>query len=201
MALKRNNGTNDIEQGKFFRDNGTNDVQIGKMFRSDGTVDSQIYTSEEILYNRGDLCTDITGGWSTSKYSADGWHTSNITLSKAAESLNATLSKDDDNMCGSFFTTNKVDLTGYSKLCAEVTVTASSTSRKPFYFGAYSAKPTSSSRGESVKRISSSTVTNGILEIDINEIEGPHYVVLQTFKLSGWGSTAQSSKTYKVWLE
>ena len=201
MAIYDNDGTIDYELGKVYDNDGTADYQIGKVYDNDGTADSLIYTAEKVLYNRGDLCTDITGGWSTSKYSADGWHTSNITMSKAAESLNTTLSKDDDNMCGSFFTTNKVDLTGYSKLCAEVTVTASSTSRKPFYFGAYSAKPTSSSRGESVKRISSSTVTNGILEIDINEIEGPHYVVLQTFKLSGWGSTAQSSKTYKVWLE
>ena len=201
MAIYDNDGTIDYELGRVYDNDGTADYQIGKVYDNDGTTNSLAYSAEVPLYNRGDLCTDITGGWSTSKYSADGWHTTGISMSKAAESLNTTLAKDDNNMCGSFFTTNKVDLTGYSKLCVEATVTANSTARTPFRYGAYTAKPTADSRGTHAKYASSTTVTNGVLEVDISEITGPHYIVLQTFKYSSWGSTAQSSKTYRVWLE
>ena len=56
MSLARNNGTNDVLQGKFFRNNGTNDVQIGKIYRSNGTTDSLIHTSEYVFFPSVYVC-------------------------------------------------------------------------------------------------------------------------------------------------
>ena len=152
-------------------------------------------------YNKGDLCTDTTGGWSTAVYDVEYWHTSNISFKKDVQSLNIGITIDDDNCCGSFYTANKIDLTNYSKLCVLATVNASSTSYKPFIFGAYSDKPTTSSRGTSVASVSSSTVNYKVLELDISNITDSQYIVLQVYKYSGWGNTAQSARIYQVWLE
>ena len=151
------------------------------------------------LYNKGDLCTDTTGGWSTAKYKADHWYPSDITLSKKTDYLSIVTVSDDDNMQGAFFTTNTIDVTNFNKLYIDAKI-SSSNNQKTFRYGLYSSKPTSSSQGTRIKAGSSSTFT-GVLELDISGIEGFYNIGFDIYKYSSWGTTKQYAYVYKVWME
>lgn len=63
------------------------------------------------LYNEGDECVDITGGWKLKPYSGYESYTS---VKKNASNMYFYLAY--ANYCGSLVTNNKIDVTGYSKL-------------------------------------------------------------------------------------
>ena len=86
----------------------------------DGNVVSlsfQEIINQLYLFNQGDLCTAVSGGWHANNY---GWKTSTEmktpTMSTSGGKMSISLSTELNFAIGSVFSTGKVDLTNYSKL-------------------------------------------------------------------------------------
>lgn len=130
------------------------------------------------LYKDGDECASITGGWEGTNFSTF----SKGTLTKNSDNINLTCPSGNYWIVAS--TTNKVDITKYSKLKVEYkgnvrTSYGVSTSINPCNFTSYS---------------STNTSYNGIVEHNISSLSGSYYVNV--------GSEGSANiNIYKVWLE
>lgn len=204
MAVYDNNGTANAEIGKLYDDDGTTNYQIGKVYDNNGTTDSLIYQNEEILYNAGNECTAITGGWSGAATTGGSFHTGTISAGKGSSSLNITFSQDNDNICYTFYTNNTVNLTGYDKLCFQVTTT-SSNKVGSFVGGASTAKSNGmyENQGHYKATVGSpaSSSYSGVLTANISGLSGAYYIVCRLNTWSSYGMQSQSVKIHKVWIE
>lgn len=157
MSLSRNNGTNDVLQGKFFRNNGTNDVQIGKIFRGNGTVNSLIYSAESQLFPTSD-----------DGKTYNSWDGGGVSISGAGY-IQISLSTSDVkcNTCNS-----TVNLTGYDYINFTVSEVSSS---KGFWcnIGVSATKKTAP---EYATGISNGA---GTYSVNVSELNGEYYIQLR----------------------
>jgi hypothetical protein len=137
------------------------------------------------LFNSGDFCEDITGGWTNSGYyyySASSYPNSNPVY---GEDIKFSLSAKGACIAG---TANKIDLRGKKTLC--VNCTAIST-----------AVPTVSINDaknvHSTASVASATLSVGINELDVSNIEKEAYIAVLTYSNSGAGSASVD----RIWLE
>lgn len=81
MALKRNNGTADIELNKFYRNDGTTNKQIGKIYTYDGTANHLIYSAEsDVITLTGTVTQGTVMQWKNVDYKiTEDWTTMTIT--------------------------------------------------------------------------------------------------------------------------
>ena len=135
------------------------------------------------LYLEGNQCTFITGGWKFvrgrgSQYGTGaGVHNEDhmqLTISETWDSIQAT-------------TTNKIDLTKYSKLCCRTSGAAG--------FLQYDSS-TTMDNGIAQKAIPKRT-SQGNTTLDISSASGSYYVAVQLSSTT----TTGTMKVYKVWLE
>ena len=143
------------------------------------------------LYNQGDECTDITGGWRAYPYQLSGWGGALApTLIKGSSSMDASLS---GAYTGAVATVRAIPMDGYSKLYALVSSatqmhTGTSLCTAPVTSGEASETgcTTIATHGE--------TVTDKEICIDISQISGTQHVIFRL--VSSCNITIK-----QVWLE
>ena len=111
---------------------------------------------------------------------------------------------DNDNICYTFYTVNKIDLTGYSKLYFDVKIT-SSNGENPFSGGISTAKTDdlyeNTPNWVASKTGGATTSFTGIIEVDISSFPNSYYPVFRLRSWSAWGMQTQRVEVYKIWLE
>ena len=140
------------------------------------------------LYNAGNQCTDVTGGWI--RYGTGGTVTFNDN--------NIYLATLQDYSFGTVDTTNAVDLTGFATL----KVTASATNRK-YMQGQVSVYTKNAAGKETIAASANldSSSTETVTSLDVSGLSGAYYVRIQS---SGYNSSYYiTGKVYvaKVELE
>lgn len=135
------------------------------------------------LYDNGDRCVDITGGWARSSVVLDSSHPNTGSLS--FDSTKITMSG--DSKCCYITTEGKVDLTPYSKLCVRWKITNNQLS-----LGITSGKSGAVS-SVVVASVVSTTTTSHVTELNIAEYSGGYYILAGV--ISNW-----SGEIYEIWL-
>lgn len=142
------------------------------------------------LYNEGDECVDVTGGWTKESYNT----TTNFTLSKASSNMTVTvIGTGKSQIC----TTNAIDLTNYSKLCFDVHPQINS-DYAIYRYGIVSAKLNSMESSALSAVFPSQKGNRATLVADISNINNSAYVAIYTQKNGGADVV---NAVYNVWLE
>lgn len=143
------------------------------------------------LYNNGDLCTAVTGGWSyaaflnTSNYSAG-------TLNTAHNGTTCYLSANGVNKQISAVTVNKIDVTNYNALRIEV-------SDYTFAGSGYRELDLVSSRGSASSPAAQVRIeSTGIFDVDVSSITGSYYIGLYLNSGSAGSCAIGFTKMYLV---
>lgn len=140
------------------------------------------------LYNKGNECTDLTGGWTAYAYksSNSGSNPYAPTLTKDEKSMTISLhSAYEVYRMGSVFAENVIDLTNYNYICVNVTALSIA-----FGFGVVSTK------ANNYTQIASMSLSVGLNKLDISSLSGSQYIC---FMQGGHEGTA-SVKIDKVYL-
>lgn len=148
------------------------------------------------LYNYGTLCDLITGGWdnefkvaNTRQYTTVKpiFNDNNITL-------NLTENKGIECVIG---TTNKIDITNYSKVCINYQYTKNPAFSRPLcIFSDKSAFPSSY-----VAQITNSGWKNGVSSIDVSSLTGSYYIGSGIWNAYSAAGVETAITIYQVWLE
>lgn len=134
------------------------------------------------LYRDGDEFEDVTGGW--------GLRASTDAVAGTKNSTNMYLGGQ-SNVVVALEMLGSVDVTGYTKLKAEVENISTVQSYPAVYVAARYADT-----GSTVKSVGSATIGTQIYEIDVSAASKPVYVLAEVN-----GSTGYQGYIYKVWLE
>jgi hypothetical protein len=149
------------------------------------------YLPRTYLYNAGDECTALTGGWT------------GVTIKG-----NATETKNTDNLYvasntgvsdGIFFTNNAIDLTNYTKLMLAYTSDDYNNGWACVAVGdsqTVNAYPDNNITGKTLEDYRGPVAT---AELDITAITGAHYIKIGTG--SGSSSPLPYMRVYEIWLE
>ena len=139
----------------------TQDVLVDVITEYEIEITKKLY-----LYRDGDECEGVTGGWSNSGYLADSSRTRSAT-------------KNDDSIYFDEYlecagTANSIDLSPWSKLCAEITHTSGTEVAQP-WVGYSAIKNLSGSMG----RVSAGCSASGteIVSLDISSVNEARYVM------------------------
>lgn len=141
------------------------------------------------LYNEGDECTDLTGGWTAYAYksSNSGSKPYAPTLTKGEKSMTISLySAHEDYRMGSVFAENVIDLTNYKYICVNVTAMSIA-----FGFGVVSAKT------NNYTFMATMRLSVGLNKLDISSLSGSQYIC---FMQGGHGGNA-SVTIDKVYMQ
>lgn len=131
------------------------------------------------LYNKGDSCTSVTGGWAvTDRYYQSKRRKPTLTLGSSTMTVDNSVSAVNKNFeNGCVETNNAIDLTDYSTL----TFVISSAAFSPDYYGAYAearlgvAQDGSGSFSFSAHK---TTSTSGTFTVDVSSLSGSYVVVI-----------------------
>ena len=150
------------------------------------------------LYNEGDECTDVTGGWVGYAAKSSSWSGGTPTvpsITRGAFSMTVNPSK--SNTIGQIKTSNPIDVTGYSKLCIEYSGSTGSYSSVYFFLNKSNISDVDSSKGSAIFLLEKNdSVENGISEMNISDIGSSEYIYIN-FTCG----TSANLELYKVWLE
>ena len=129
------------------------------------------------LYNKGDLCSAVTGGWNSNKWQTS-WYSRTGTMTKNANSI--TLSGQSwgtldtsPRQAIEAITQNKINLSGYSTLFINVLSSPSSSAAADTLLSvkdSYAASPSSS------VKLQLAGAGTGLLSLDVSAITGSYYV-------------------------
>ena len=134
------------------------------------------------LYNVGDQCTGVTGGWSFK------WEGSSSTLAWDTGSTLHAESK--DSKYSGFVTKNAIDLTQYSKLCYEATST--NYNNNNVKIGVGTAQASNGSITFAAQKSMSTSSENSY--VDISSLSGKYFVGAQVY-------STRNVNISKLWLE
>lgn len=125
------------------------------------------------LYNAGDECTSITGGWRTHQY--DSYYSANI-MTKASTYLEYGESNSSSYGYGGFLTNNAIDLTSYSTMVVKLQLVSFSGSAGSSLIISKTNSP--NVRGDSFTSLASVTdkVATQEFTVDITKYTGTYYV-------------------------
>ena len=176
----------------------TQDVLVDVITEYEITMDYRFY-----LYNEGDECEDVTGGWvSTPIQSATGrWDFGNTTKTKNTDSFQIVAAGPGG--AGSFYTANKIPINGYSKLMGSVDFTGSGSVKSIIlWLQLWEVTPAGHTYRTSRELLYTPTELSGsiALELPISDGVGEFYALIGTGNNSGasWNCDA---KFRKIWLE
>lgn len=191
MAVFR--GVNNVARKvtKQWRGVGNVARQIKAEWRGVGNVARKVFTSGIVyLYNTGDECTSVTGGWAKSGYSRG-------SATAVKNSNNLTLSiKTSGNQTATMLTKNKINMSGYSKLIAKVeyTTTSSNGLARLMIVGTTENQADAQAAHKSIDNSYTGTLT-----LDVSGYTSSYYIGLQ---IDGWtNSKTARFKITEVWLE
>lgn len=173
------------------------------------------------VYNYGDPCTSLTGGFgikgaqAAMNPNASGWkgtptlnaNSNNIQISIPNQSSS---SRGSGNMIGLWHTVNKIDLTNYKKLYVLADITFGNTSFTGGLPRYAVVKVEDNTYLESPSLVGYThyntygSVTQKLIELDISSITGAHYISFYLARDLAYTSYANNNmdfKIYSVWLE
>lgn len=157
----------------------------GHIYQNDAWV--QFSTAVLYLYTPGDECTDITGGWAAKAMDAGGGASTYLpTITRNTSNIVFTASG--ENNGGAVYLANKIDLTDYSTLRFEVTVSGA---------GGQFDIWTEISSSLATNRVSATPVSTN-MSVDISSITGLHNL---GFYLASNSGTAGNITLEKMWME
>ncbi|MBQ5659232.1 MAG: hypothetical protein IIV02_06900, partial [Peptococcaceae bacterium] len=176
-------------------------MDYGMMIGVNSAVPDRTY-----LYNSGDECTDVTGGWGFYAYAKQLYLASNTSISKGSESMTIT-SKGTSSSggYGVLYTTNKIDLTNVTTFHLDGFVT-------PATIGTYSAmmiltdKPSDSLTNgvdgilKKSKNIYTITSRQDIT-LDVSDISGEYYVGFYCAQTDLRASYTGKLTIHNIWLD
>ena len=122
------------------------------------------------LYNKGDECTDLTGGWvaTATKPSGSGSTAVTPTVKKDTNSITVSLTSGYPNYkIGYLATVKSIDLTNYSKITINVT-----------NFSIDGGIEVSNSKGSGFTRIAHTNLSAGKNVLDVSSLSGSYYVLV-----------------------
>lgn len=153
--------------------------------------EGEYVTKKTYLYNIGDECTALTGGWDGRCVALSGSNTGSFT--KNTDNL-MLISKGSGQYCFTIAETLKsIDFTGYEKLKAEVFAPASN--QNIYCDLGISVAPIDDKYSQTVKRHIIGKSTSGVtFEIDISDCQNSYYVNLAA-------DSGNTLYVYKIWLE
>lgn len=158
----------------------------------------------ETLYDNGDECTSLTGGWGNTVHygTRNGNAVTNSSGTKSSNYMTVSLvGVSGTYLCNSLSTANKISLAGYTKLCLDVDVTTKGegkvcgTTTTTYNTG-------SGASNQPLFQFDMASYATGrqIVEIDISSYSDDAYIEID--KVVGWSSDAHGAMNiYKVWLE
>ena len=141
------------------------------------------------LYNgddSGNEFTNLTGGWGISGYSQSGW-----TIKAGKKETNCLNMTATDTSYFLLATLNGIDLTNYTKLCADSYQSNSGT----LAFGITTSK--TNYYTTEVIGMGASVGNRGIKSLDITDLTGIHFIALR----NGSANLGWIGKAYRIWLE
>lgn len=141
------------------------------------------------LYKDGDEYEEITGGWGTDGYSCASYPLYAGTKNETNMYIAGGLSNGE----GMLGTINAVDLTGYTKLKAEVNIISTYQSYNTLALTVRSGKNWSDATYGSD---SSNVLGNQTYEIDVSDVNEPVYITVHV-----GGVSSYKGYVYKIWLE
>ena len=149
------------------------------------------------LYNAGDECTGVTGGWTGQRFNGEsGYRLGTATKEATDLYLYAKSTGAGSLYDAGFFTNNKIDLTNYSKLYYEVKEVQGGGTGTYKFMGTFNSYD--SSGGTRINSFWWNEVALGIRNIDISSIIGSYY-----YGFGNWANNGATSyvRISKIWLE
>lgn len=153
-----------------------------------------IFDTNIYLYNEGDECTALTGGY------VQGFTYVSPSYSKQATYLQIVSAAGG---VGRYTSNNKVDLTSYSKLYIDLSMTLTGSGTYSNCLLVVSNDKTLETHVAYVGYIKNTgstalTLTNQIYELDVSALNGSYYVQFHIAAASGLNNTG---KCHKIWVE
>lgn len=140
------------------------------------------WVAEGVLYDKGNQCEHVTGGWYTPVSD-----TGNVVYNSGSIFIEQTMDK---NAYTQVATRNKIDLSGYSTLKINVTELSRAANSKP---GLTVAK----TLGGSITRVATQFIdSTGVVSLDVSTISEELYICVYAYYGTNWQMTFD-----KVWLE
>lgn len=130
------------------------------------------------LYNTGNECEEITGGWVSKALSYSSTATSTATAPTVTRnSANMVIKMSTESGSGIVYTKNKIDLTAYNTLRFKGTMNGSTTSTRNFYLriDVWSAIGSNGAENRVTTLTTSGTIT-GERVLDVSELTGEYYI-------------------------
>lgn len=144
-------------------------------------------TSKLYLYNYGNECEDVTGGWVK--------QTSGGTVTKNDDNVTLSSRPLGDGTC-ILQTKNTIDTTGYTKLCAELSFSCSYSSQDGVVSVSKSGSYDLTNNDAYIRK--NSNTGRGIFEASLTSHHSDYYGHIKTY---GGDGTATTLTVYSVWLE
>lgn len=165
---------------------------IVKEWRGVSNVNRVCFNTEKVyLYNSGDECTSLTGGWTN----LDGYCRGEAYLRRNSDNITLHITKS-GNQTITVFTENKIDLTGYTKLIAQVEYNTTSLN------GLARLMIDDAVVNKADAQVAHKSIDDpytGTLTLDVSSYNSGYYVAIQ---LDGWtGDKTASFKVTQIWLE
>lgn len=203
MAIGMYRGVNNVARKvtKMYR--GVSNVarKITKGYRGVSNVARKFFSSETYLYNAGDKCTSVSGGWTFVSYISSDYSASNTSITYNSNNmvLHAWYSGGKGDC--SIYTQKKIDLSKYRYLCAKVSATGSGVDLADVNFLVFNNLPTASSKptwhkGENLRPYSSTAV----VRMDISNINTTSSIGFWAYDIVSAAPTAKIT-IHQVWLE
>lgn len=159
-------------------------------------VDAYIYQSSAwaqfgtaiiYLYNAGDKCTSITGGWTSSGYSYDS--RSVVAPVFGTSTMKVQCTSHDPEQVAIGGTANKIDLTNVDKIVLNVTAVTNSAT---FIISTSKAIPSSPTKSTSI-------TATGTVTVDVSSLTGSYYLALRA--ISSTAQPTRGATTNKIYMQ
>lgn len=181
-----NYGTFTIQAQRGTSINST-EVIVNNLYVYDVSISYYLY-----LYNRGDTCTDITGGWNsfTWRYNASSASAKAPTVTYNSDNVYLSLYAG----AGAWGTQNTIDLTKYQTIHCNYT---DSVTDHPFRIAGYKTKATYYQDTSVDFELYLSQTSNTNASANISSVTGLDYIALW----ESWASGTATARIYSIYLE
>lgn len=195
MTIYRGYGGVNRQIKALYRGLGGVNRTIKEQYRGYSGVNRKVFSAMPILYNYGDECIAVTGGWTLTA------HEGLYTATKEAADIYMYASGDRANC--RFTTVNRIDLTNITTLKAIIDqtggYTGTSSTKKRYIFRATSDSVGGGEPAEAELEVFSNG-TGQTISLNVAGLSGLYYVSI-TQANAGSASGTSYSKTYKIWSE
>lgn len=166
---------------------GTNTKSQSVSITTEGQLESVTLSYQLILFDGGDN-TDVTGGWDY-----DGRETEPIVTDKLGLDIDDEVTKANDDNYWILATVNSLDLSGYTKLCANITSAS--------IWNSACLCVANSVAWDTTLKAEQSIDGTGKVELDISSVSSGHVGLYLTIISNGYAQLISSVYADKIWLE